>query len=199
MAMENPFCTRRTKPGAISYLFSSNEDMVSIINRLRENKWRGAIVGPHGCGKTTLLGEIAAYLPSIGHVSAMFVLHDGQRRMPDGWRDKIDAVSTEQALIAIVDGYEQLSRLSRFLLKRYCSRSHIGLLVTAHRQTDIKTIHHVMPTVETANRIVALLLRDTRIAFPSELVNSIYKKHGGNIREVLFELYDFAERKKQEA
>jgi hypothetical protein len=64
--MSNPFATRFTRPGAIDYLFASGQSVDSLVGRLRDHGWWGAILGPHGSGKSTLLAALAPELDAAG-------------------------------------------------------------------------------------------------------------------------------------
>ncbi len=65
VASENPFSVHRIRPGAIPYLFSHEDSATDLaqldrlIDRWKSNGYVGQIVGPHGCGKTTLAHWIA--------------------------------------------------------------------------------------------------------------------------------------------
>ena len=79
---ENPFCTRRIRPGAIPYYFPQGKSVETLVDKLEANGWDGQIVGPHGSGKSTLL---AAMLPEIARRGKRLVhleLQDGVRELP---------------------------------------------------------------------------------------------------------------------
>ena len=72
MMITNPFSTRFTRPGAIS--FSSDRiDPLRLAGVLSETRKSRSgvfqIVGPHGCGKTTLTVAIAAELAEQGRAA----------------------------------------------------------------------------------------------------------------------------------
>ena len=111
---ENPFCTKRVRPGAIPFLFPPGEDAESLVRQLCENGWRGEIVGAHGAGKSALLAALIQSIELVGRRTVLVELHDGQRRLPlDLDRDS----RLEPPVVLIVDGYEQLGRWRRFLLR----------------------------------------------------------------------------------
>ena len=64
-ASDNPFSAHRIRPGSIPYLFSAEDDATDVsrldqlIDSWRAGHYFGQIVGPHGCGKTTLAYAIA--------------------------------------------------------------------------------------------------------------------------------------------
>ena len=122
--LENPFCTRRVRPGAIPFLFPAGEDAETLVGRLRQNGWWGEIVGAHGTGKSALLATLIPRIELAGRQPLLVELHDGQRRLPlDLDRDS----RLRPPTLLVVDGYEQLSRWRRWLLKRLCRRRGWGL------------------------------------------------------------------------
>ncbi len=189
-APENPFCSRRIRPGARPFLFPGRENVARLVDRLAENAWRGQIVGPHGSGKSTL---IAALLPEIeqrGRDPLVVELHDGCRRLP---------ISLTSALLPpallIVDGYEQLSRFSRLRLKRFCRRTGSGLLATAHAPVGLPDLFRPRADVELARRIVEQCTEGYDSGIATEAVAERFTRHGGNLREMLFDLYDVYEQR----
>jgi hypothetical protein len=190
---ENPFATRRVRPGAIPYLFPAGEDAAGVVERLRANGWRGQIVGPHGSGKSTLLAALLPELRRVGRVPLLVALHDGQCRLPPGVNDQLEALP-RGAAIAIIDGYEQLSLWSRFWLEWCCRRRGAGLLVTAHQPVGLPALVQTAVTPETAWRVVEHLLPGPHRSITAADVTARLGAWAGNLREVLFELYDRHER-----
>jgi energy-coupling factor transporter ATP-binding protein EcfA2 len=187
---ENPFCTRRIKPGALDFLFPPDETLQTILDRVRANGGWGEIVGPHGSGKSTLLAALIPAIQASGRRTQLIELHDGERRLPVNLRR---IAETGDSLVLLVDGYEQLSRLSRFWLKRHCRRCGWGLIVTSHRPVGFPRLFDAAVTPKLAVRVVETLLQPTgRTLSPSE-IESRFARHEGNLRELLFELYDWFE------
>jgi hypothetical protein len=120
---ENPFCTRRIRPGAIPFVFPAGEDAEALVRRLQQNDWRGEIIGPHGTGKSTLLATLLPAIERAGRRITLVALHDGQRRLPTDFDRDCRPCET---MVLVVDGYEQLSRWRRWLLKRRCRRRNWG-------------------------------------------------------------------------
>ncbi|HMO16150.1 MAG TPA: ATP-binding protein [Pirellulaceae bacterium] len=59
--MKNPFATSFTKPGAIPYRETSIS-ISQVLETWQQQSCRGAIVGPHGSGKSSMLIEVAKQL-----------------------------------------------------------------------------------------------------------------------------------------
>src|SRR5436190_14964663 len=78
----NPFATRWVRPGVIPYYFAAGTTAAALFEKLKENRWRGAIIGPHGCGKSTLLASLDPLIESAGRPVRMISLQDRQRDLP---------------------------------------------------------------------------------------------------------------------
>ncbi len=187
---ENPFCTRRVRPGAIPFLFPPGEDAETLVWQLQRNGWWGAIVGAHGTGKSALLATLIPQIELAGQHATLVELHDGQRRLPlNLGRDS----RLRPPMVLIVDGYEQLSRWRRFLLKRHCRSRGLGLLVTAHAPVGLPELYRTEPTPELAERIVGQLMAGRSPPFTASQLAACFARHRGNVRETLFDLYDLYE------
>jgi hypothetical protein len=194
----NPFATRRVRPGAIPYFFPGAEDATRVVERLRDHGWWGQIVGPHGSGKSTLLATLLPELRRAGRAPLLVALHDGRRRLLPDTRAALKALPGGAAVV-LLDGYEQLSRWSRFGLRHYCRRHGQGLLVTAHQSVGFPELFQSRVTPETARKVVDHLLPDAKGVVAAVDVAARLAARAGNLREVLFELYDLYERQRRQA
>lgn len=189
----NPFSTRRVRPGATPYLFRSGDSTEALVERLRTSGWWGEIVGPHGSGKSTLLATLVPPLQEAGRQLIHFELHDGQRRLPIDLRrrDGLDDRS-----VIVIDGYEQLARLVRFGIRRLCRRVGCGLIVTAHRPVGLPALYRTHIDLQTACRVVDVLKGDdNRDMLTDADVRRALENDGGDMREILFDLYDVFEKR----
>lgn len=194
---DNPFATRYTRPGALPYLYSEGLSAERLVERLRANHWWGEIIGPHGVGKSTLLASLSPSLEQAGREIHSVTLRDGQRRLP---RDFLTQCRRSNRTQIIVDGYEQLSRVRRFLLRRRCRRGGAGLLVTAHRPVGLPPLIDVHASRETLRQLIETLLAGDSNAVEGkapptdQLLDELLATHGANVREMLFDLYNRYER-----
>ncbi len=185
----NPFVSRRIRPGAIPYFFSDGQDLRGLIEKFHSAADQGEIVGPHGSGKSTLLAALLNLLREereVVHVE----LHDGERRLPI--RLEKNAASRIPTTLA-VDGYEQLSRWSRFRTMRFCRKAGWGLLVTSHSPIGLPELFRTETDDATAQKIVTELLREGTVKIPPTVVSESLARRRGDMREALFDLYDYYE------
>jgi len=181
-AADNPFAVRKVL--AIRYRLAG-ETWEALLERLASLRYRAAIVGPHGRGKTTLLEDLAPRLEALGFRIRSVMLHTGNRFLTRDQREVLLHDMGSRDLLCI-DGAEQLSRSAwASLLAR--SRVAGGLLVTSHRPGLLPTLIDC----ETTPELLAGIMRD--LAGPEAdgiPMRSLFARHEGNIREALREMYD---------
>lgn len=184
----NPFRAQCLRPGAIPFRFPPGESAASLVDQLRTRQWRGAIVGPHGSGKSTLLASLMPEFAARGLAVVTFELHDGQRRLPKSLR----AAGAATGTIVVVDGYEQLSRWSRLRLAWECRRIGCGLLVTAHHPVGLPTLCETRTDVDMAEAVVREIAGESLATsgITTADIREAFLSHNGNIRELLFRMYD---------
>ena len=193
---QNPFSTRRIRPGAMEYLFPDGESCHSLIERLQQNDWWGEIIGPHGSGKSSLLAWLVPEIDRQGRHTVRVELHNGQRRLPLKLR-RLRKLTAPTVLV--VDGYEQLGPWGRFRLKRFCRRRRLGLVVTAHATVGFPDLFHTVSNTEVARLLVDRLLANYQRLLDGQDVSQAYARQEGNIRELLFDLYDVYESRRRGA
>jgi len=197
--VSNPFSSRRVRPGAIPFLFPPGLGAAELVARLAQLGWRASIVGPHGSGKSTLLAALRPEIERMGCGVESIALRDRQRRLP---AEFLEAIVRRTPTIAIIDGYEQLGYRSRWQLCRRCRATGAGLLITTHRRTSLPVLFQTATDFELFQRIVEHLVAtgDDMVeqAAPIALLDlrRVWQRHGGNLRESLFDLYDLFEHRR---
>lgn len=202
----NPFSTRHTRPGAIAFQFEPGQEAATIVERLRRQGWRGQIVGPHGSGKSTLLATLRPALEAAGREVRLVQLKqsDPAAGMAAGrlfagkwfggplrelaWRQVPTATQV------VIDGFEQLATAARWRVVRRCRRRGCGLLVTTHYDLGLPTIYTTQPRLELALALSRRLSADQNVIHDAD-VEAAWRAHHGNLREVLFTLYDLYEQR----
>ena len=183
-ARDNPFATARVHQ--IRYRFDGTawEDLMA---RLKSMNGRGAIVGPEGAGKTTLLEDFVPRLRERGWDVVWLRLTREQPRLPSQMLRALASRLTANSFI-LFDGAEQLSPWGWWSFLRLFRRAG-GLIITSHRAGLLPTLIRCETSSRLLAGIVADLLRGT--ALPEGVPPDwLFRKHGGNLREALRELYD---------
>jgi len=170
-ARDNPFRTACLE--GLAYQ-APDRDWTVLETRLMAFGGRGAIVGPMGHGKTTLLLEWQARHP--GGVGLR--LGAGQRRLDAGQRR-----SATGGRHVFVDGAEQLAWWGWWEL-RWLTRRARTLVVTAHRAGLLPTVFACRTSPDLLNDLVRQLTGEVADHTP------LFRRHGGNLRLALRELYD---------
>ena len=160
------------------------------MGRLAVLRFRAALVGLHGRGKTTLLEELAWRLEQRGLRTRAVTLQEGDRRLSPTQRETLFRGSTVLDVL-LVDGAEQLGRLA-WLEIRTRSRAAGGLVITSHRPGLLPTLHECHTSPELLAGIIAEMAEmagpDSAGSLPSS--EELFVRHGGNVRDALRELYD---------
>ncbi|MBN2023389.1 MAG: hypothetical protein JW809_11425 [Pirellulales bacterium] len=188
----NPFATRRVRPGAVPFLFPEGASADVLVTRLRQAGWRGQIVGSHGSGKSTLLAALIPAIERAGRRVVHVALHDGQRRLP---ADALGKSEIAQPTVLVVDGYEQLGWFARLGARWLCRRRGWGFVATCHEPVRLPVLWTAITTPARVRQIVAALLEDDWSRIAPEEVDAAFARHGDNVRETLFELYDLYQRR----
>ncbi len=188
----NPFATRYVRPGELEFLFPEQASAEQLLQQLAAAGWWGQILGPHGSGKSTLLASLLRGLPS-GMEPLAYTLRQGQRtlRLP---RMPRPGLSPNVRTLLVIDGFEQLTRWQRWRIARSCRSRRWGLLVTTHRDAGLPLLIQTMPQEGLAVGVVAQLLGRPLTADESAQAIDSFRQQGGNVREMLFDLYDAFER-----
>jgi len=176
---DNPFASHRVETLAFRFNRSS---VAELARRIPEIGGRAAIVGGQGCGKTTLLHELAAALPG----DSVHVRIRGGCRRP--WRAARAQMPrpVQPSHAVLVDGAEQLVPCGLHLLLR-AARPARCLVATLHRPGRLPTLIEC----HTDQRLLRDLVSELTPADPLDLeLEDLYRRHGGDIRLCFRELYD---------
>lgn len=181
-AADNPFAVQKVL--RIRYRLSGPA-WEGLLERFAKLRYRAAIVGPHGRGKTTLLEDLAPHLEARGFRVRSVMLHTGERRLSREQREALFRAFKPHDLLC-VDGAEQLGRIAWLaLLAR--SQTAGGLLITSHRPGLLPTLLECETSPELLEGIVRDLLG---AADPRMDVDELFARHDGNVRSALREMYD---------
>lgn len=182
--IDNPFRAQRTD--ALAFV-EFDLTVLGVAQDLAKHNHRGALVGPHGTGKSTLLQALGDHLVPHGLCPLpLFMNSDERGTFPTVWRRTIANAHPNDLLL--LDGYDLLPIWARaWVLHK--SRPAGGLIVTSHRHTRL-------PTVAITRTSPALLeqLLDELDPVAAEQIDafSLYRRCDGNLRDALRLAYDQA-------
>jgi energy-coupling factor transporter ATP-binding protein EcfA2 len=128
-ARENPFRTSRLLALPVHWGETAPE---TLLARWHAAGRRGALVGPHGTGKTTRLRALAARLAAEGWTVVWIQWHDDGTTTPADWRAAVRDAGPRT--VVCLDGSENLGPLAAYQLHRYTRRAG-GVLATRHRRS----------------------------------------------------------------
>lgn len=193
----NPFATCYTAPGCVPFLIGTESSAAEAFFAQLHRQWVehdrvGAIIGPHGCGKSTLVAALQkSWTQEYAYQVTCITLHNGQRTLPaEFWQHDF-----QQQDLVVIDGFEQLGWRTRWQLNRLRRRTSCGLLMTTHQTVQLPVLFRVEPDFEMLLAVVRRLLAPLGDAsraesFIARHVCTAWQQTGANARETLFRLYD---------
>ncbi len=189
-AHQNPF--RVELLHALRFRFPAGDSMDALLARLWSLGGRGAVVGPHGAGKTTLFGELAARLQVDGYEVRNARVGRGRRDWSTEVCARLTAGLTERTAI-LLDGGCHLGPWAFSRLRLACRRAAV-FVTTAHPPWSAVTVPG-MPTllrVTTSAELLTDLCRDLGAPLPQSSAATLWHAHHGNARDALRALFDRA-------
>lgn len=205
----NPFRARQISPGRLPYFFPPGHDIGQLLQRFIDNGLRGQIVGGHGTGKSTLLQNLTAELGRCNYQVFPVCVTAETRRRFRRLRKSISRLHLEMAdpnshlRVITIDGCETATRWERFRFFPRARRAGWGVLVTTHQDLGLPTLWSTKVTSENARQVIGALAsleclpsepelpREPERVVPDELLDALLARHQGDMREVLFSLYDW--------
>jgi hypothetical protein len=180
-ARDNPFATDRV----LRQRYRLDETgWTELLGELARLNFRAAIVGPHGSGKTTLLEDLAGRLEKIGWTPVWIRLSAEFPRLPPAC-DAVFFAKLGVNDVVLFDGAEQLGAIA-WRVFQYRARHAGGLVITTHHAGRLPMLRRC----ETTPELVAELVRALGEPLSREEAERLHGRHGGNVREVIRELYD---------
>ncbi len=188
----NPFSTRFTRPGSIAPLDASGQpvDLVPLTDRLPGPGGCVAITGPHGHGKTSLLVAILAEAGVRGRRTMLVRVGASS----DAWRVLTVLARTAPATVVGIDGWDRIASACLPVLRLVAWCRGASLLVTTHRLDGLPILARCETTLGLLTAIVARLPHHGGLIDATDLEDA-FRRHGGNVREALYDLYDRFERR----
>lgn len=175
---DNPFASRRID--GLSFRYRA-EDIDDLVAALTTNGGRGAVIGPHGSGKTTLVENVADRVG--GEIVKIHLATDTNRPLDSAIRSLPPVVAPTHTIL--LDGAEQLGPWSWWRVHRRI-RTAGTIVITSHAPGRFPTVYECSTDPELLVDLVAELAPEGVDADLDEL----YQRHDGNIRLCFRELYD---------
>jgi len=187
----NPFATRHTRPGRLAPRDSAGDllDLAVLAARARR-LGVAALVGPHGSGKSNLLGALARRLAADG-----LPVETIRIRVPSDGLHLLGLVRrAPRGATLCVDGWECLGRVGAALVRWSAATRRVGLLVTCHRPFGVPTLARCETTPALLTRLVADLPDHGGLVADADIA-AAFEARRGDVREALYDLYDRFERR----
>lgn len=164
-------------------------DWPAIEQRLHELDRRAAIVGPEGSGKTTLLRELGARLQTQGYRARWAHLTRDRRQFPrETARQLTHGLGPRDVIL--FDGASHLA-LPHWRRFRWRARRAGGLIITAHAGRRLPRLLWTQTGPRLLAALVEELLEQAGCPHaPAIDTAELCRRHRGNIRAALRELYD---------
>lgn len=184
-ARNNPFSVQRTDAIPFDFAETPFEDVQAFYRHAKQLDCRGAIIGKHGRGKTTLLCDLHSFLCQNRIESELVFLPREKVLQSDAITNTIKRGAS--GAIILIDGMERLPLFVRQKLLSD-SKSFRGFIATTHRISRLRSLIRC----RTSQRTVASVLDSLDLNNPEITTTSrlLFAKHRGNIRFVLRDLYD---------
>jgi hypothetical protein len=183
-ARDNPFRTERVLQ--VRYRLAHGT-WAELLSRCESMGYRGAVVGPHGTGKTTLLEDLEPRLHAHGFGTHFLRLSEERSTFAPGIIEHLLARVTDRDIL-LLDGAEQMDPV-RWSWFRWRARKAGGLLISTHQPGRLPTLWECRTTPEVLAGIAAELLETDPGAMATQ-AEALFRKHRGNLREALREWYD---------
>ena len=191
----NPFATRYVASARLRPLDEHGGilDLPALVARLEAIGGSGAIIGPHGTGKSTLLSHLGEAIAAGGRPVARGRL----RSRGDGPAALGAVLTTSRGGLLCLDSWEFLGFAGRAVVRGLARARGVGLLVTSHRPAGLPTLIDCRGTRALLGALVGELpghdswFGTTIVAAD---LDAAFVAADGDVRQALDRLYDRFER-----
>lgn len=187
----NPFATRFTRPGMLPSLGPRGEpiDAAGLLLRIEPGRVV-AIVGPHGHGKSTLLAALTAAAGCAGSATNTVRI----RSLRDSWRPVAALLTTPGGGFVACDGWERALPGTDLVVRLLAAARRLRVVVTTHRHRGLPVLARCDTSVDLLDELVSRLPDHGGLIDGTD-IDDAYRRHAGDLREALYDLYDRFERR----
>ena len=193
----NPFETRWTKPGQMTFLPNGFTSVSELAAQIIKDTPRCEILGEHGVGKSSLLRALQSQLEQqsisnhLAYACGEFP-HDG----PPLKFAEVKLILQESDVL-FVDGFEKLSWWTRRRIIRYAEKHAHSLIITCHQTQRLPSLVQLAATETLVLKLVHSLQQAQQVeqVVSASDVRELYQRFGNNVRELLFACYDLYEQR----
>ena len=180
---DNPFAAHRIE--ALPFRLPGGLTWETFLDRCAAAKWRGAVVGPNGSGKTVLFEQLVSrvrergFNPHLFHIRAESPIAEKQALLT-----RVRGLRAPDLLL--LDGAEQFTT-REWLTLHSAASAMAGCLITVHRTSRLPTLLETQPSPAL---LIELACELTGERLTNSAATALFKRHFGNLRECLRTLYD---------
>lgn len=187
----NPFATRFTRPGMLPPLGLHGEpiDAALLLARLPRGRVV-AIVGPHGHGKSTLLAALTKAAAATDPTGTAVRV----RSPLDSWRPLVAVLTSRRGGFVACDGWERALPGTAALVRLVAAARGLRVVVTAHGPAGLPVLARCETSPGLLADVVARLPDHGGLITGGD-IDEACRRHAGNLREALYDLYDRFERR----
>ena len=184
-AEDNPF--RRSAIANIRYEITS-EDLQHILDKLKIQNYCGAILGPHGSGKSTLMEDIQHGLEGEGKKTQWIRIHkESEKSVKRAAIKKILACDVNT--INFLDGAESLGVINWITLAYKIKKKRRTLIATTHYPCPLPRIFKTYTSQAQALELTQKLAAEYWNPTLEAVAKNAYTKNKGDVREVFRACY----------
>lgn len=188
----NPFSTCFTRPGTLPPLDATGAPVAlgMLVDRLLTGPAAVSITAPHGHGKTSLLVALFAELRRRGWPTVLVRV----RSLRDAWTAAATAARAGPETVLGIDGCDRLPRVGVRMVAAVVRRRRLRLVITTHREGGLPALYRCETTPALFAALVARL-PDHGGRITADDIDDAFRRHAGDVREALYDLYDRFERR----
>lgn len=182
----NPFATRFTRPGVLPALGPQGEpiDAAGLLRRIAPGRVV-SLVGPHGHGKSTLLTSLTAAARRGGSETNTVRI----RSPSDSWRPVAAVLATPHGGLVACDGWERALPGTGLIVRTVAAARRLRVVVTTHEPRGLPVLAYCDTSAALLDELVARLPDHGGLIDAAD-IDDAYRRHAGNVREALYDLYD---------